>query len=114
MLNFTPVILKNFLSKSATRLYPYEKREPFKNVRGELEIEIENCKLCGICAKKCPVGCIVVDKKQRTWKVDPFECIYCGICADNCPTHCLYFKEIYPTCVTHKKIKELQKKAEDK
>ncbi|WP_456324191.1 4Fe-4S binding protein [Desulfonauticus submarinus] len=109
MLNFTPTILKNLLSKSSTRLYPFETREPFKNVRGELRINIEECKLCGICAKKCPVNCIKVDKKTGLWEVNPFECVYCGICVDNCPTNCLYFKSEYQTPNQTKHLKTFHK-----
>ena len=113
MLHFTPTILKNLFSKSATRLYPIEKREPFENVRGELDIDIAGCKLCGICARKCPAACITVDKKKGIWQVDPFACIYCGICADNCPTKCLFFKGQYREPVIQKVVKIMEKPVEE-
>jgi ech hydrogenase subunit F len=90
MLHMTPSILKNFFSKSATRLYPVEVREPFEHSRGALEIRLEDCIFCGTCMRKCPSKCITVDKNAGTWDMDPFACVYCGICVDNCPTHCLY------------------------
>ncbi len=90
MLHMTPNIVRNFFSRSATRMYPVEVREPFENSRGALEIVLEECIFCGTCSRKCPSQCITVDKKAGTWDMDPFACVYCGICVDNCPTQCLY------------------------
>ncbi|MFP4168214.1 MAG: 4Fe-4S binding protein [Desulfonatronovibrionaceae bacterium] len=94
MLHMTPSILKNFFSKSATRLYPVDVREPFELSRGALEIRLEDCIFCGTCMRKCPSKCITVDKKGF-WDMDPFACVYCGICVDNCPTSCLYQSRDY-------------------
>ena len=49
MFKMTPNILKNAVSKYATRLYPFEVREPFEKVRGNLDIDIDKCIFC----KKC-------------------------------------------------------------
>ncbi|MFO7817143.1 MAG: 4Fe-4S binding protein [Thermodesulfobacteriota bacterium] len=95
MLHMTPNILKNFFSKSATRLYPVEVREPFEFSRGALEIKLEDCIFCGTCMRKCPSQCISVDKNAGTWDMDPFACVYCGICVDHCPTSCLYQSRQY-------------------
>ncbi len=109
MLNFMPVILKNLFSKSTTRLYPLEKKEPFEKVRGELDINILECKLCGICERKCPAACIKVDKEEKTWTLDPFLCVYCGVCVDNCPTNCLFFNKQYRQPEVKKFIKTAKK-----
>ncbi|MBF0117223.1 MAG: 4Fe-4S binding protein [Desulfobacterales bacterium] len=95
MFKMTPTIIKNFLSKRATRYYPYEVREPFKDARGELYNEIEKCNFCSACALKCPSQCITVDKKNATWECDPFACVYCGICVDTCPKDSLQQKNTY-------------------
>ncbi len=95
MFKMTPNILRNFLTEKATRLYPYDVRKPFENVRGELVNQIEKCNFCSICAIKCPSKCITVDKKTATWVCDPFACVYCGICVAACPKKTLYQKEIY-------------------
>ncbi|MBT8764119.1 4Fe-4S binding protein [Desulfohalobiaceae bacterium Ax17] len=112
MLHMTPTILKNFFSKSATRLYPVKKREPFDNVRGELDIRIEDCIFCSSCRIKCPAACIEVDKKNKIWQIDPYICVYCGICVDHCPTKCLYFKGDYRAPVAEKAMKIEQKREE--
>jgi formate hydrogenlyase subunit 6/NADH:ubiquinone oxidoreductase subunit I len=95
MFKMTPTILKNFLTEKATRLYPFEIREPYAHVRGELVNNSETCNFCGICAAKCPSPCIKVDKKSATWECEPFECVYCGICVDACPQESLSQKELY-------------------
>lgn len=89
MFNFTPVIFKNFSSKKATRLHPKVKRPAFAKARGKIAIEVSECIFCSLCAKKCPAGCIGVDKKKGHWELDPMTCVYCGICVQVCPVDCL-------------------------
>ena len=47
------------------------------------------CVYCGICAKKCPMGAITVDRKTKTWSLDEDACISCGTCAESCPKKCI-------------------------
>ena len=82
-------ILKNLVSSSATRLYPAQVRKAFPNCRGDLEISIQTCKLCGHCARTCPTGCLSVDKDVGLWQRDPFSCIFCGECVEACPADAL-------------------------
>ena len=101
MMFMTPHILKNLFTKSATRLYPMEQRDPFERARGELAIAVEDCIFCGACARKCPSQCIIVDKADATWTLDPMACIGCGICVSACPKSCLQQEMAYrrPTTV---------------
>jgi ech hydrogenase subunit F len=82
-------IFKNLVTGSATRAYPIEVRPGFDNARGELSNDIDGCTLCGICAKKCPSQCILVDRKSGIWEMNPYSCVFCGICVDACPKSCL-------------------------
>ena len=97
-------ILKNLFTGYATRLYPFKKREPFPDVKGELKIDVEKCTFCTVCQIKCPSQCIQVDRKERQWKVDPFACVYCGICEDVCPANCLYHEGFYRPAVFDKTV----------
>ena len=45
----------------------------------------DKCVYCTICAKKCPVGALEVDRAARTWTLDEDTCIGCGTCAMVCP-----------------------------
>ena len=99
---FTPTVVKNLLSKPATRKYPFVVREPFPNFRGELLIDVEKCIFCGTCQRKCPSQCITVDKEKGTWQCDPHACISCGYCVDACPTKCLSMKDVHRKPMTEK------------
>lgn len=109
----TKTILKNLLTKYATRLYPFQKRETFTHSRGELKIVMEKCILCGVCQMRCPSQCIKVDKQAKTWEVDPFACVYCGICVEACPVKCLYQEKLYRAAVAEKdKVMHVQQPKE--
>ena len=43
------------------------------------------CVYCTLCAKKCPAGALIVDRKEKIWKLDEDKCIGCGTCHDVCP-----------------------------
>lgn len=45
----------------------------------------DTCVHCGLCAKKCPVGAITVDRDSKSWSVDKAACIMCGSCEAACP-----------------------------
>lgn len=103
-------ILKNLTSKPATRKYPYEKRENFKNARGMVSgIGIDDCIFCGICSKKCPSDAIVVNKAEKSWEIDPFKCVICGVCSEVCPKKCIFMGEDYnASSYTKGKLKHTQ------
>jgi len=94
MFEMTKNVLRNLTSRPATRLYPHVRREPFPGFRGTLDINPDECILCGICAKKCPSQCIEVDAKTRTWTCDSFACVYCSVCVEACPTQCMTMSNI--------------------
>lgn len=112
MFKMTPNIIRNFVTKRATRRYPHEVRAPFEGARGELYNEIEKCTFCRICAVKCPSQCITVDKKTATWECNPFACVYCGICVDVCREKCLHQKCQYRPPVCEREIILMRGKTE--
>lgn len=79
-----PVALRNLLSRPATRRYPFEKRQPFTGSRGHVEVDIETCVFCGLCARKCPTVAISVSREHKTFALERMRCISCGICVDTC------------------------------
>lgn len=65
----------------------YEKRCPAGVCQALLSYFIipEACKKCGICANKCPVGCIDGVKGKEVYKIRQEPCIKCGACMEACP-----------------------------
>jgi len=54
-------------------------------------INADKCVGCGMCAKKCPAGCIKAldaakypNKKKPPYAIDQGACIKCGECLKNC------------------------------
>lgn len=113
MFKMAKTIFKNLFSIPKTRKYPHIIREPFKRARGHLDINIDDCILCGICSKQCPVGAIKVDKDTKTWEVDPFKCILCEYCTAKCPKKCLMMKEEYTKVGDKKVYKVVKEPSED-
>ena len=99
-------ILRNLFTGHATRLYPLEKREPFRRAKGELKIDIGACVMCTVCQVKCPSQCIKVDKKERQWHFDPYACVYCGVCVEVCPVKCLHQEEEYRRAAARKSTEQ--------
>lgn len=44
----------------------------------------DKCKKCGLCSKKCPVGCISGEVGKTPFVIDTTKCIKCGTCQDAC------------------------------
>ncbi len=89
IMQFKNVVLKNLFSKPVTKNYPAEPAVYPERSRGHVEINIDDCILCGICGMNCPARTIKVDRKASTWSIDRFDCIQCGYCVEKCPKKCL-------------------------
>ncbi len=88
-LTFTKTVMKNLFSKPVTTSYPAAPREYPERTRGHVEIQIENCIMCGMCMRSCPPGAIEVKRNENTWSINRFDCIQCGYCVEKCPKKCL-------------------------
>jgi len=77
-------VLKNLLTKKATRKFPKEPAHVPVGYRGRHIHYPDRCIYCGLCAKYCPSGAITVDPKKRTWEVDLGKCLFCQQCEETC------------------------------
>ena len=70
MFVFTRQIMENLVSKPVTEEYPFKQSNYAERMRGHIEIDIEQCISCTLCAQNCPPGAIQVDRQKGT----PLQC----------------------------------------
>ena len=75
----------SLFKKPETVLYPMQKKEPPRGLKGHVVVDVDTCILCSLCQKRCPCGAIEVDKKARKWTIDHFRCVQCASCVYECP-----------------------------
>ena len=96
-----------------TTLYPFESIPVPDNGRYRLHNEMEDCIVCDLCVKACPVDCIIIDPIKSsieigktsdgsprriyaaTFDIDMAKCCYCGLCTTVCPTESLTMTKAY-------------------
>lgn len=75
--------------------YPLQKKENYPATRGSIEIVIQDCIFCGLCARRCPSGAIKVEKTESLWSIDRHRCVQCNYCSEVCPKKCLKMSNQY-------------------
>ena len=109
--------------------YPKEKIPVPEVGRYQLHVEINDCIVCDLCAKACPVDCIEIESIKATgpigqtsdgstkrlyaakFDIDMAKCLYCGLCTVVCPTECITMTNQYDRSVTN--VSELTYKFSD-
>lgn len=114
IMDFTKIALKNLFSKPATKNYPAVPRKYPERSRGHVEINIEDCIMCGMCQRKCPSGAITVDRNTKTWTIERMGCVQCGNCVEGCPKKCLSIVPGYTEPSVQKVVDTFQKPVEEK
>lgn len=104
MVDFIPVAVRNLFHRPATRNYPFVRRAPYAGARGHIDMEINGCIFCGLCARRCPVGALEVSRPQKTWSINRFRCIVCGDCVRTCPKKCLSMGAAYTAPAPQKSV----------
>lgn len=92
--------LGSLFKRPETLRYPFEVKEPPQGLKGHIVNDVSRCIVCGICARVCPAGALAVDRKARTWAIDPFRCVQCSSCVRACPKACLHMLPTYTPIAT--------------
>jgi NADH-quinone oxidoreductase subunit I len=97
--------------------YPHEKLPVPEVGRYQLDVEMDDCIVCDLCAKICPVNCIEIESIKATeaigqtsdgtvkrlyaakFDIDMAKCMYCGLCTVVCPTECIVMTDQYDRSV---------------
>lgn len=97
--------------------YPHEKLPVPEVGRYQLDVAIDDCIVCDLCAKICPVNCIDIESIRATeefgrtsdgtprriyaakFDIDMAKCMYCGLCTTVCPTECIIMTDTYDKSV---------------
>jgi NADH-quinone oxidoreductase subunit I len=97
--------------------YPHQKLPVPEVGRYQLEVEMDDCIVCDLCAKVCPVNCIDIESIKATeaigqtsdgttkrlyaakFDIDMAKCMYCGLCTIVCPTECIVMTNQYDKSV---------------
>ncbi|MXV17781.1 NuoI/complex I 23 kDa subunit family protein [Hufsiella ginkgonis] len=103
----------------ATIQYPHQKLPVPEVGRYQLDVEMDDCIVCDLCAKICPVDCIEIESIKATeaigqtsdgttkrlyaakFDIDMAKCMYCGLCTVVCPTECIVMTDQYDKTVTN-------------
>ena len=105
--------------ESGTNTIQYPKQQlPVPEVgRYQLDVEMDDCIVCDLCAKVCPVNCIDIEAIKATeaigqtsdgtikrlyaakFDIDMAKCMYCGLCTIVCPTECITMTNQYDKTV---------------
>jgi formate hydrogenlyase subunit 6/NADH:ubiquinone oxidoreductase subunit I len=97
------VTVSYLLRKPVTLQYPDRTEKPVVALlparsRGFLEVDLDRCTACALCAKTCPIDCIAVvtgkdpatNARQLTgFEIDLGKCMFCGLCVEACPTEAI-------------------------
>lgn len=107
------------LEGTNTIQYPAQKLAIPEVGRYQLDVEIDDCIVCDLCAKICPVDCITIESIKTTepggigqtsdgttkrlyaaqFDIDMAKCMYCGLCTIVCPTECIVMTNQYDKTV---------------
>ena len=107
------------LEGTNTIQYPHQELPVPEVGRYQLDVEMDDCIVCDLCAKICPVDCITIDSIKATdpagigqtsdgttkrlyaakFDIDMAKCMYCGLCTIVCPTECIVMTNQYDKTV---------------
>lgn len=101
------VVLGSLFKKPSTKItasQPIITKDWKERTRGHVEIDVDECILCGMCMRKCPANAITVDRAGSSWEIQRMQCIQCNCCVEACPKKCLSMAPEYTEPGTEKVV----------
>ncbi len=98
------ITFKHFFGKKVTMQYPEEKATMTPLFRGgEIELDINKCIACSLCALACPnhvIELTTVTNEQKKRQLASYVyhsglCMYCNLCIEACPTKAISWDKDY-------------------
>ncbi|WFN34930.1 4Fe-4S binding protein [Methanogenium sp. S4BF] len=112
-----PEVLRQFLKKPATNLFPARYlpksitgylakvsageatiNPPVavpENYRGKITYDRDACIGCKLCIRVCPAHAIEFIPETKTVRIFVTQCIFCSQCNDACPVSCLHMSDAF-------------------
>lgn len=109
IMRFASTMLANLFKEPVTTKYPAEPIAFPEGSHGHIEIDIDVCISCNLCAINCPTGAITVDRVKGTWEINRMDCVQCGFCTRKCPKKCLHLLPGYTLPEREKMVDHYQR-----
>lgn len=87
MMYLLPELWRTLTSRPATVEYPFAPAEIPPGYRGEVTIDPDACRGCGLCVRDCPGLALTLERQGKgafTLSYQPDRCAYCGQCEASC------------------------------
>ena len=93
-----PHLLRTLLSKPITVSFPNGPLQLPAAYRGQVVVDIDSCKGCGLCARDCPSGALFVERQgEKGVRIVHFydRCTSCGQCELSCRYHAVHLQSSF-------------------
>lgn len=99
-----PALGRTLLAGPETVKFPFGPAEISEDYRGQITVDPELCRGCGLCVRDCPANALTLhreDKNRYQLVYFPERCAYCGQCETSCTFGALSQTNTYTSATTN-------------